>query len=490
MRCVAVDVGAGSGRVLLGSFGEGRIELEELHRFGNAPVSRGGHLRWDVDRLFDEIRAGLALVRERTGAAPDSIGVNTWGVDFVLLDGDGNLLDLPVSYRDHRTKGRMDSFLRRFDARRLYARTGIQFLRINTLYQLCALVEDSPELLKRADRLLMIPDYLHYRLSGRMAMELTNATTTQMVNVHRSEWDPEILRAVPLPESLLSTPVRPGTRLGTVDASACDLPGLENTEVVVPATHDTASAVAACPAVEDEWAFVSSGTWCLMGTELAEPVVDEEARRLNFTNEGGAGETYCFLRNLTGLWILRGLRDSLPGAPSYDDMERMAERAEPLRRLIDPDHPLFFHPESMTAAVDEYCRRTGQEAPAKAGEYVRCALESLALSFARTLEHLRRVQPKEISRVHMVGGGCRSRLLGRMACDSMQLPLICGPVEAAALGNLLVQAVSLGELPDLASARRLAYSSVGARSYEPGDAQPWGEAVERFRRLTGEGGDF
>jgi sugar (pentulose or hexulose) kinase len=472
---------------MLGSFEEGMLRLKELHRFPNVQLLRDGHLRWDVVGLLDQIRTGLASSVETAGGPPDSVGVDTWGVDFALLDESGGLMGLPVTYRDPRTEGRMESFLRRVDARSVYRRTGVQFLRINTLYQLCALAGESPGVLEAADRLLMIPDYFHYRMTGRKTMELTNASTTQMVSVRRPVWDSGLLASVPVPESLFSTPVAPGTRIGPVDASSLDLPGLEGSVVIAPATHDTASAVAAAPASGDGWAFISSGTWCLMGMEMSEPVLSEEARRLNFTNERGVEGRFCFLKNLTGLWMLQGLRDWLPGLPSYAEMEKMAQSAEPFGRFVDPDHSLFFRPSSMAGAIDEYCRRTGQSPPDRAGGYVRCALESMALSFARTLEHLRRVQPGGIDRVHMVGGGCRSPLLCRVACDAMQLPLVCGPVEAAAVGSLLVQAVSLGGLPDLASARRLAYSSLEVREYEPREGQRWEEAARRFQELTEEG---
>ncbi|MBN1434803.1 rhamnulokinase [Candidatus Fermentibacterales bacterium] len=480
MRCVAVDIGAGSGRLVLGSFRGDRLEVDEVHRFENRPRFEQGHLRWDAPRLLDEIRAGLVEACRMAEGPPDSVGVDTWGVDFALLDPGGDLLGLPVSYRDDRTEGMMEAFLQRVPASEVYEKTGIQFQRINTLYQLCAMARQEPGLLARASRLLMMPDYFHYGLCGAMCTELTDASTTQMIDLRTGDWDPGLLEAIPVRRSILLDPAPAGTPLGRLEG----LPGLEGTLVVAPATHDTASAVAAVPVPEDEeWAFISTGSWCLMGVELPEPVTTQEARLGNFTNEAGVGGTIRFLRNLTGLWLMQGLRDSLPGRPSHGELEQMAEIADPFGCLLDTSNPLFFSPRSMTKAIDQFCKRTGQEAPSTPGAYARCALESIALSFARTLDQLGKLGPKRVRRVHMVGGGCRSALLCGMASSAMGVPVTSGPVEATAVGNLLVQAMALGLVPDLASARRLVYSSFDMDHYEPRSDLPWAEARERYDEL-------
>ena len=482
MRCAAVDIGASGGRVFAGSLSDDRIRLEEIHRFHNEPLRRDGHLRWDVETLFDQLRLGLSRLPGSTGWVPESVGVDTWGVDYALIDPAGCLIELPVCYRDDRTEGAMEDLLGRLDASLVYERTGIQFLRINTLYQLYALSRESPELLRRADCLLMMPDYFHYRLAGERSCELTDASTTQMIGLLTSDWDRDLLEAIPVDRSLLITPLPPGSDLGPVAAGA-GLPGsFRSTRVIAPATHDTASAVAAAPALDDGWAFISSGTWCLMGIESRVPIVTEDARRLGFTNESGVEGSFRFLRNLPGLWLIQRLRESIPGRPSYDELESMAERAGPFGCVIDPADPVFFSPACMMDAMQDYCRRTGQQPPEGPGACVRTALEGLAMSFARTLGHLRRLHSRPINRIHMLGGGCRSPLLCRMASAATGLPVVCGPVEATAAGNVLVQGIATGAIPDLASARRLVYSSFDVSVYEPEDTETWTEQMEIFEQ--------
>ncbi len=484
MNCIAIDIGAGSGRVIRGTFKDGQISIEELHRFKNEMRRIDGHLRWDVATLFNEVCKGLGKASKKD-PLPSSIGIDTWGVDFVLLDADMNLLGLPVAYRDRRTDGMMELFQKRMARSDVYERTGIQFMPINTLYQLFSMAQTEPKALKKARHLLMIPDYLNFLLTGKSSMEFTNATTTQMIDIATRDWDEKILDAIPVGAGLFSKPVEPGTVIGELSPDIRERTGLGALPVIAPATHDTASAVASIPATGKDWAFISSGTWSLMGREVSRPICNGKALERNFTNEGGVFGTHRFLRNIMGLWLITELGRSLPGRPDHSRLERQAAKARPFVSFIDPDDRSFFNPASMKSAFDGYLRSTGQPLPKTTGAYARCALESLALSYRGVLADLAAARVGKITRVHIIGGGCQNRLLDQMTADALGLTVYAGPVEGTAVGNLLVQAIAQGWIKDLDEGRRMVKGSFNIQKYTPKDTKAWDGAWTRFGKIKG-----
>jgi rhamnulokinase len=487
MNCIAVDIGAGSGRVIRGAIGNDGIRLEEIHRFKNAMRKVDGHLRWDVVRIFNEVCKGLRKA-SKGREPPSSIGIDTWGVDFALLDADSKLLELPIAYRDLRTDGMMERFLRRIDAWTVYKTTGIQFMQINTLYQLFAMAQSEPGLLRKARHILMIPDYLNFLLTGKKCMEFTNSTTTQMLDISKKDWDRDILKEVPIDHTILSRPIEPGTTIGELSPEIQARTGLGKVPVIAPATHDTGSAVASIPAKGKDWAFISSGTWSLMGKEIEHPICTKVALDHNFTNEGGVYGTFRFLKNIMGLWLVTGLKKYLPGRGSFAALESMARRTGPFSCIIDPNDKRFFNPRSMKSAFDGYLRSTGQPIPRTPGGYVRCALESLALSYRAVLAELKTTHVGEIDRIHIIGGGCQNRLLDQMTADALDLTVLAGPVEGTAVGNLLVQAIALGDIKDLEEGRRMVKGSFNIQKYTPKDTKAWDAAWTRFEHIK-EGSD-
>jgi rhamnulokinase len=458
----AVDIGASSGRVMLAEFDENRhrLSLSEAYRFENRLYQRDGHDCWDLEHLFEEICTGLAGI-EAAGTQLDSVGIDTWGVDFVLLDSQGVPLGLPVAYRDHRTDGVMDEVNARVTRDEIYFRTGIQFLQFNTLYQLQALLDEQPEWLSRVSKLLMIPDYLHYRLCGQMANEYTNSTTTQMLNVFTGSWDPVLLKRIGVPAHWLSTPVKPGTQLGVWRS-----PAGREVKVIVPATHDTASAVAATPLFDERTAYISSGTWSLLGLESQYPMNSRSALACNLTNEGGVDGTFRVLKNIMGLWLIQRVREELSDF-SFAELARQAEAAEPFRYLINPNDDRFLNPPSMIRAIAAYCQETGQGQPATPGEIARCVFESLAFLYRNTVLDLEKVCKRRMERIHIVGGGCNNRFLNQLTADFCQLPVNTGPVEASALGNICYQLIGLGCLSDLDEVRHLVSQEFSGECFRP-----------------------
>ncbi|TAH36920.1 MAG: rhamnulokinase [Planctomycetota bacterium] len=461
----AVDLGAGSGRVVLGRFHDDGLELGILHRFHYGPRVSAGHERWDFEALWRGVCAGL---RAASGAPPRSIGVDGWGVDYGLLDEDGELLEDPVSYRDGRTAGILDALLQRAPRNDIYARTGIQFMPINTSVQLCAQMQ-SKEWPQEARRLLMIPDLVHNRLCDSESGEETNASTTQLLNAGTRRWDPQLLEAVGVPADVMPPLVSPGTDLGALDPLLQRRLGLPDVRVIAPATHDTASAVIGTP-LEDGWAYISSGTWSMVGLELPAPVLTAEALAANFTNEAGAFRTTRFLKNVMGLWILEGCRKAweqrgvrLP----HDEISARLAGAPPGALFIDPDDPRFLNPPDMLEAVLGYFRETCQKPVEDPLEVAKAILESLARRYAEVVRKLEALTGRTIQGIHIVGGGSQNDFLNQATADACGLPVRAGPVEAAAIGNLLVQAVADGALPDPASARSFVARAFQLRSFRP-----------------------
>lgn len=482
-RFLAIDLGAESGRGVVGAFEDGRLRVEEVHRFPNVGVSLGPSLHWNVYALWEEVREAI---RRATAAGPlASIGVDTWGVDYGLLAEDGTLIGLPHTYRDPRTEGAIESVTRTVSRHELYRRTGIQVLPFNTIFQLHAMVRRSPLAGALASDLLFVPDLFHFWLTGRRATEFTFATTSQLYNPTSGGWDERLLEVAGVRPSLMQEIVLPGTPLGPLTREVRAQTGC-TAPVVAVGTHDTASAVAAVPAVDSRFAYISSGTWSLVGAEVPAPVLSEAAERANFTNEGGVYGTFRLLRNVTGLWLVQGCRRrwGMEGREAYARLTEAAAGAEPLAAMVDPDDPAFFNPPDMVAALERRLAETGQRAPSTQGGLVRCVLESLALKYRQVLETLAGIRGEQAAVVHIVGGGSNNGLLCQFTADATGLPVVAGPAEGTAIGNILVQAIAAGAIGSLDEARAVVRGSFEPARYEPRDREPWDRAYRQFSDLT------
>jgi rhamnulokinase len=483
---LAVDLGAESGRAVLGRFDGEQITLEEVHRFPNVPVRLPDGLHWDVLRIAREVKDGIAKAT-RNGGRIESVGVDAWGVDFALLDRDGCLISNPYHYRDLRTEGMDERAFDRMSKEEIYKTTGIQFMPINTLYQLLAM-EGSP-LLQAAQTLLLIPDLISYWLTGEKACEFTAASTTQLCDVHSGSWARDLLEKMRFRGHIFGEIIPPGTQLGPLLPEVVEETGAkEGLTVTAVASHDTASAVVAVPAEGEEFAYISSGTWSLVGVELSKPAIVPEGMHANFTNEGGFGGTTRFLKNVMGLWILQECRRTWAREGreySYEELTRLAQAVPVAGSLLDPDHPAFLPPGDMPGRIRRFCRETHQTPPEEPGEVVRCVLESLALKYRWVLERAEEITGRRAEVIHVVGGGVQNTLLCQLTADATRRPVRAGPVEATALGNLMVQAYAQGYLGSLGEIRAAVRgSSIEVYDYQPkGSADEWDEAYERLRRV-------
>ena len=476
---LAVDFGAESGRAVLARFDHSAVTMEEVRRFKNEPVEYAGSLHWDVPRLWWEVRQTLSSLQKMDLG---SIGVDAWGVDYALLGELGELLQNPYHYRDRRTQGTMENVFRKVPKEEIYWATGIQFMPINTLFQLCAAQRDTPELLKAARHLITIPDLFHYWLTGNAVCEFTNATTTQLVNPVTRTWATELIARLGLPLHLWGRIVEPGTVVGTLRPDLCPNSPSQATLVIAPATHDTGSAVAAISA-RGTTAFLSSGTWSLLGTELDAPVINREALRLNFTNEGGVNGSTRLLKNVMGLWMLQCCRQAWTSrgySCDHAELLELAAREESFLSLVDPDHESFLRPTDMLAAIDQFCARTQQPCPKGAGAYVRTILESLALKYRVVLQHLEALTGKRIEKIRVIGGGSKNRLLNQLTADATGKPVVTGPAEATALGNVAVQALATGAMTSLEQARNIIENSFPSEVFAPRETFKWDQPAERF----------
>jgi rhamnulokinase len=484
---LAIDLGASSGRVIVGQWDGRRFDLRELHRFPNGPVSVLGHLHWDVLRLWQEITTGIAQYTAQHDAPLAGIGIDTWAVDFALLDAAGRLLGNPYHYRDLRTAGVPEQVDGRVPPQRLYAQTGIQRLPINTLYQLVSMRQHRDPQLDLAERLLLIPDLFHYWMTGRQVAEYTNATTTQCFDAQERQWATELLQELDLPTRILPPVVGPGTVLGDLLPQVCDAIGLRHSvPVIASASHDTASAVAAIPGLDERSVYISSGTWSLVGVETTAPILSDEARMRNFTNEGGVAGTIRFLKNIGGLWLLQECQRQWRRegqAFTWPALVALAEGATPLRSLVDPDTAEFLNPDDMPSAIRAACRRSGQPEPESVGAVVRCCLESLALKYRWVVEALEELTGRQLDTIRVVGGGSQNALLCQLTADACRRRVVAGPVEATALGNMLVQAVARGQLPDIAAGRAAVGASVQQTVFEPRASGDWDTAFVGFAAL-------
>ncbi len=483
-RYLAIDLGAESGRGVVGALEGGRIRLEEVHRFPNGPIRLFDHLYWDALGLYREIKA--AIGKAAAQGKLDAMGIDSWAVDFGLIGPGGTLVGSPRCYRDPRTDGIVERAFEVVPREEIFRETGIQFLQFNTLYQLLALKEQEPRLLEAARKLVMIGELFTYFLTGRVVGEFTNASTTQLLTP-QGEWSQKLLSRFGLPVEIMPEVVHPGTEVGVViDSVRSELGLAQDLPVIVPAVHDTGSAVAGVPASGRDWAFISSGTWSLVGMEVEKPIITEESLAFNLTNEGGVERTYRLLKNVMGLWIVQELRrewERRGEALAYDALTRLAAEAAPFQAFIDPDDPSFFRPGDMAERVRAYAEKTGQRPPESLGELVRCVLESLALKYRYVIDRLERAAGQKVEVVHVVGGGSQNRLLNQMTASACGRMVLAGPVEATALGNVVMQAVGQGALSSVAEGRKAIRASFVLEEYSPERTEAWSEAYERFLRL-------
>jgi rhamnulokinase len=480
---LAFDLGAESGRAVLGYLNSGILRIEEVHRFANEPVEYAGSLHWDTPRLWLEMRKALSGLKE---TRLEGIGVDAWGVDYALLGEGGELLQNPYHYRDMRTKGVMDDVFRIVPREEIYRATGIQFMSINTLYQLFAARMQTPGILNAAQRLLTIPDLFNYWLTGEVVCEFTNATTMQMVDPRTRSWAMELIDRLQLPTRLFAPIVEPGSLLGTLRSELAGSSALAGTRVIAPACHDTGSAIAAISAREGT-AFLSSGTWSLLGTEVDAPVITDEALRLNFTNEGGVNGTTRLLKNVMGLWMLRSCRQSWAADGreyAYRELMELASREIPFQHLVDPDDESFLFPYDMSAAIAAYCTKTNQPAPATPGAFVRTILESLAMRYRFALRNLEKLIDRPIEQIRVIGGGSKNRLLNQFTADATGRPVLAGPAEAAALGNIAVQILATGSADSLQEVRAIVDRSFPTEVFEPAATDQWDKEAARFQHYT------
>jgi rhamnulokinase len=486
---LGVDLGAESGRVMAGLWDGKKMKLEELHRFPNGNVAFADSMRWNTLGLWNEIQTGLTAAAKKFGKSVVSVGVDTWGVDFALLSKSGELLGLPFHYRDARTRGILPKAYARVPREEIFAATGLAFMELNTLYQLLALQKSSPELLEAAETLLLTPDFLHFCLSGARVSEFTIATTSQCVNPKKRAWATDLLQKFGLPTKILPDIVPPGTHVGQLRPGLAERTGLGPIAVVAPAAHDTASAVAGVPTKntgKPNWAYLSSGTWSLLGVEVQDALLSPRVLELNVTNEGGVDGTYRLLKNIMGLWLAQQCRRAFAEKGkeySYDQLAQMASEAPAFRSLVNPDDGRFLNPPDMPAAIQDFCRETGQPTPETEGQFMRCVFESLALTYASVLDGLEELTGTKIEVVHVVGGGSRNKVLNPFTANACGRPVICGPVEATVFGNVLVQARSHGEISTLADIRAVVRESSEVVQYDPNDGNAWQEARGRFAKL-------
>ena len=483
-RVLAFDFGASSGRAIIGCFDGDKITLQEIHRFSNDPVSVGGTVYWDVLRLFYEIKQGI--IKAKIAGGFDSIGIDTWGVDFGLIDSEGKLMENPVHYRDARTVGLVDEAFKTMPKEKLYGITGIQFMELNTLFQLISLKKYRPWMLERAEKMLFMPDLFGYMLTGKMCAEYSIASTSQLIDLGKRTWSKEILAAFGIKESIFAPLVQPGTVLGELSKEICEECGVDPVPVISVCGHDTQSAITSVPCEDGDFAFLSSGTWSLFGTELDKPIVNETSMNINITNEGGFGGSTGFLKNIIGLWLIQESRRQWKREGkeySYADLEKLALAAEPFKCFIDPDAPEFVPHGNIPERVREFCRKTGQYVPETVGEIMRCIYESLAMKYRLTFEKLRECTERDYPVIHVIGGGTKDGLLCQMTANSCDRTVKAGPIEATVMGNVAVQLMSDGSVKDIGQARKIVAASSELKTFEPADTDKWAQAYEDFLKV-------
>jgi len=480
---LAVDLGAGSGRVIVGEIGD-RIRLEEIHRFPNSPIQIDKHQHWDIFKLFEEIKQGLTKTAAKGYSNLSGIGVDTWGVDFGLLDENDHLVSNPVCYRDARTNGMMEAVFAIMPKKAIFEHTGIQFMQFNTLFQLFSMVKSENSWLKKAGQLLFMPDLINFLLTGRKCSEYTIASTSQLLNARSRNWERTIFEQLEMPISIMSEIVQPGTMIGTLFEDIQKETGFNAADVIATAAHDTASAVAAVPTKAGSWAFLSSGTWSLIGTEIERPIISDTTLDHKFTNEGGVGQKIRLLRNVAGMWLLESCIKSWEQqniSCSYDELIQLAQQADPFQSIINPDDDLFLNPPDMPAAIRQYCEQHGLKALQERGAVVRSIFESLALKYALIIESMNNILDVPLCVLHVVGGGSQNELLNQFTANACGLPVVAGPVEATAVGNIMIQAISKQCLHSIQEGRELVAGSFPLKQYEPENETQWKEVFESVK---------
>ena len=484
MGYLALDLGASGGTAILGEFDEEKLRLKEVHRFDNSPLESGDKLEWDFDNLMHQIKIAIKKAYQ---ANPNikGIAVDTWGVDFGLLDKQGRLITNPRCYRDSYTEGYTNKLSKVIDSQRFYSLTGIQQMNINTVYQLKSLAVNEPQLLKQAKHLLFMPDLIHYYLSGEMATEYTIASTSQLLNAETKDWEKSLFDELDLPYQLMQPVVAPGTRLATLSEEVAKELAVPQIPIYLIGSHDTASAIGAIPSREDNTAFLSSGTWSLLGITTPKPILTKEALKANFTNEGGIDNKILFMRNITGLWILQSLirewQEQGDKETSYDVLLKASAEAPPFRSFIDSDHPSFSYPESMTKAIQEFCKESNQPIPQSKGELVRAVLESLAIKYALVFKELESCSGKKLNSLQVVGGGSLNKQLNQFIANALQLPIVTGVIEATAIGNIIKQAIASKEI-NWSQADAIINKSFEFNTYKPQEGREWMQAIERAQQ--------
>ena len=484
---LACDVGAGSGRILKCDYNGNALTVHEISRFANGTVHAGECLYWDILSIYKNIRDGL-LKASLQGNRAASLGIDSWGNDFALLDKNGLLMENPYSYRDRRTEGMLSYVGKRISGQNLYARNGIQQVRMNSLYQLASLARDRAYIFDHSRHFLFIPDLLTYFLTGETYCEYTLATISQLDNYSEGDWDHSLMSLLAIPSEIFPPIIRPGTQSGSMLPSVCCDLGMDPIPLISVGAHDTASAVAALPEPEGKVLYISSGTWSIVGTETDAPVINDASYKHNFSNEGGVESKTRLNKNVMGLWILQEIQRYFATQGrcySFDVMTGLAENAEPFGSVIDPDDPCFYEPNDMPGMVQSYCQASGQDVPETDGEVIRCVLESLALKYRYVMESLEYVTNRVYDRIHIMGGGSKNRLLSQLTADYCKRPVFTGPTEATALGNALVQLIALQELSDIREARILVKRSFPPDQYSPQPGERWDEHYQHFLSVTG-----
>lgn len=460
---LAVDIGASSGRLILGSVQQEKLELNEIHRFENKMIKKGQHYCWDINRLFSEIKKGIKKCND-LGIKPESIGIDTWAVDFVLLDENGELLTDAVAYRDDRTDGMMEEVFQKIMKERLYLETGIQFQKFNTIYQLYSLKKTQPEVLEKAKTFLMIPDYLHYLLSGISANEYTNASSTQLLNAFTKKWDKTILDTLEINRGMFQEIKKPNTILGNLKPELVEEFGFDM-KIILPATHDTGSAVISVPELNDT-IYISSGTWSLIGVENRFPICVTKALDYNFTNEGGIDYRFRFLKNIMGLWMIQEVRRNYQNQYSFREFVELAKAAHDFSSTVNVNDDRFLKPDNMVEEIQHYCVETGQQVPATPGEIAKCVYDSLVESYITAIDEIEEIFEKSFPSINIIGGGCQNEMLNQLLAEATKKDVYAGPIEATAIGNIVSQFIALGEVENLSEARQMIKKSFEIKTFK------------------------
>lgn len=484
-KYIAADFGAGSGRIITGCLPNNKLQLKDIHRFDNQPVKRDGHIFWDFPYLKNELIKGITKAVTNDSNIY-SIGVDTWGVDYGLLDKNDEMIDLPYCYRDTRTDGIMKKVFEIVDERKLFNLTGTQLMQINTLFQLYSTCLHDAKKLEKAKTILMMPDLFNFYLTGEKNTEYTIASTSQLLNPVTKDWHQELFDLLDITEEKMAPVSQPGKEIGHLDKNELKIDNKRGINVIAVGSHDTASAVLAVPAEGEDWAFISSGTWSLIGTELDKPIINEKSFQLGFTNEGGANNKIRFLKNVTGMWLLEECIKNWKmnnNTVSYEHLIEQAKSSPSFQRIINPDDDIFLHPDNMMDAIVEFCEETNQKAPRTQGEFVSTIFESLALKYNYIIQSLQKVTDKKINKIHIIGGACQNDMLNQFTANATEIPVLAGPVEATATGNIIMQMLASGKLRNLAEARKIVKSSFPITTYEPQNTEYWEEEYNRYKYL-------